>query len=276
MPKKLSRAQVEAYRTEGYLCPIPGIGRDDAARYRACLEAFEAERGTTLGQMPGAMRAKTHLLFTWMAELVRHAAILDAVEDLIGPDILLFHLTCWLKEPGDGAVVPWHQDATYFALKPFEHVTAWVGLTDSTIENGCVHVLPGSHDAGQQTHVQDTVENNLLSRGQSLPADYDTSNAVALTMTAGEFSLHHTHLIHRSEPNRTAERRIGIGISYVPARVRHLGPQRLSASLVRGQDRFGHFEPEPRPSRDLDPAIVARHADYMGRFFQVDSAPTAA
>ena len=128
-----------------------------------------------------------------------------------------------MKEPESAAFVPWHQDATYFGLAPHEQVTAWVALTDSNRENGCVQVLPGSHQFGQRPHKDQADERVLLSRGQTLTDALDETKAVDLLLTAGEISFHHTLLMHRSLPNLSHERRIGIGISYIPATVRHLG-----------------------------------------------------
>src|SRR5262249_4005828 len=159
-----------------FLSPLPALSSADARDCRARLEAFETIEGRPLGQLPGQLRAKTHLLFPWLADLVRHPSVLDAVEDLIGPDILVYHLTMWIKEPGDGAFVSWHQDATYFGLDPADwHVTAWVALTDSTPETGCVAALPGSHRLGQLPHTTHRVAANLLSNGQQVSIDVDAA-----------------------------------------------------------------------------------------------------
>lgn len=265
--KVLTPAQVEAYRRDGYVCPVDGLSAAEVASLRAEFEAFEAQQGRKLGAMPRQVRAKTHLLFPWMADLVRHPRILDAVEDLIGPDILVFHLTCWVKEPGDGTFVSWHQDGTYFHLEPAEHVTAWIGLSDSTPETGCVHVLPGSHKLGQLPHRTEAYAANLLSNGQTVEAAFDESTKAPLIVRAGQFSLHHTYILHQSSPNLGTDRRIGIGISYIPTRVRHTGPRRLSASLVRGKDVYGHFDPEQRPRASFDAEARAHHAAMCDQFF---------
>src|SRR5436309_1796457 len=236
----------------------PGAGSRYDGRVMRVDRIFEA----------GQLRAKTHLLFPWLHDLVRHPAVLAAVEDLIGPDLLVYHLTMWIKEPGDATFVSWHQDGTYFGLDPADqHVTAWVALADSTPATGCVVALPGSHRRGQLPHVSRRSASNLLSNGQEVDVDVDGTRAVPLVARAGEFSLHHTHLLHSSAPNRGGDRRIGVGISYIPTRVRHVGPRRLTASLVRGEDRFGHFDPEPRPRVDFDPEARAAHAEACARFF---------
>lgn len=268
MARALSGEQVARFHEDGFLCPVLALSPAEARDCRARLEAFEASQGRPLGQLPGQLRAKTHLLFPWLADLVRHPAVLSAVEDLIGPDLLVYHLTMWIKEPGDDAFVSWHQDGTYFGLDPADrHVTAWVALTDSTLETGCVTALPGSHRLGQLPHTMHRAAANLLSNGQQVEMEVDPGRVKPLAMRAGEFSLHHTHLLHSSAPNRGSDRRIGVGISYIPTRVRHVGPHRLTASLVRGQDDHEHFDPEPRPRGDFDTNARTAHADACARFF---------
>jgi len=108
----------------------------------------------------------------------------------------------------------------------------------------------------------------MLSRGQTVVADIDYQSAKPIVLLPGEFSLHHTLAVHASDPNTGDDDRIGIGISYIPTRVRHVGPTRLSATLVRGQDSYGHFDLEPAPVTDLDPAAIAAHRDSDARFWQ--------
>ncbi len=264
MAKKLTQSQIDQYHRDGFVFPLDAFSRDEAMRYRRAMEDFEATHGP-IGK--GRNNFKPHLLFTWVDEIVHHPAVLDAVEDLIGPDIRLFHLTVWPKNAHDPAYVGWHQDATYFGLEPALHVTAWVALTDASIEAGCMEVIPGSHKAGQLHHAEHLEENNnLLSRGQTLTGAFDKSHTVCMPVSAGQFSLHHTHLIHNSPPNRSNDRRIGLGISYIPTAVRCTSQTRLSAMLVRGTDRYGHFDDEPRPQVDFGAAEQAAHADAVARY----------
>ena len=259
---------VAAYRRDGFLPGQPLLSPEEAARYRAdCERTCGVEAQSAGGRRQASNRLKPYLLFPWAAELVRRPALLDAVEKLIGPDILIFHTTVWLKEPGSGSFVPWHQDATYFGLAPFEHVTAWVALTPSTPDNGCVSILPGSHTDGQLGHRDQRDRRAMLSRGQTLAQDIDDEAGVDLIMRPGDVSFHHTLACHRSGPNRSDDRRIGIGFSYIPTHVRHVGETRLSASLVRGEDAYGHFDPEPRPEAENDPAAIAAHAESLNRFW---------
>ena len=267
MAGSLTEAQVRHYAETGQVGPVPILTAEEVGYYRRHLEDAEAAQGGRFSNIPGQFRAKTHLLYTWMDELVRHEGILDAVESLIGPDILLYHLTCWLKEPDDGAFVSWHQDGTYFNLSPAEHVTAWIALTDATPESGCMRMIPGSHLLGQQAHAKGETKGNLLSNGQQIDLDIDEANAIDIVVPAGGVSFHHTHIVHSSGANRSNERRIGIGISYIPTRVRFVGEDRVPAALVRGRDTFGHFDPETRPTADLAPEAVSFHAEACRRFF---------
>ncbi len=265
---------VAAYERDGFVFPLTAFDAAQAGRYRDALtrDCAQAERPeSAAGLRQPSTRVKSYLLFPWAAELVRHPAILDAVAQVIGPDILVFHSTVWLKPAGSAGLVPWHQDGTYFGLAPHEHVTAWVALTPSTPESGCVEVLPGSHRDGQHAHRDAADPDIMLSRGQSVAAPVDATVAAPVVLRPGQFSLHHTMVLHASRPNRSAADRIGIGISYIPARVRHIGETRLSATLVHGTDRYGHFDPEPAPSGDAD-AAAAAHADSIARFWRASEA----
>lgn len=268
MPASLSPAQVEQYHRDGYLFPVDCLTQAEVQYFRGRLEAFERAQGDTFGKLPDLVRSKSHLLFTWMDELVRHPKVLDAVESVIGPNILLYHLTSWLKEPGEPSHVSWHQDGTYFGLEPAEQITAWIALSDATPEMGCIKVIPGSHVIGQQPHTDTATPGNLLSRGQTIQRRLDVTQYVMMPLRAGQISLHHTHLVHSSEPNQTQQRRIGIGVSYIPTHCRLVNDFRVTAALVRGQDAYGNFDPEPRPAGDFDAASRSAHAAAVARFFE--------
>jgi non-heme Fe2+,alpha-ketoglutarate-dependent halogenase len=264
MGKKLTAAQIDQYHRDGYVYPIDAFGAEQARCYRAAMEKFEAAQSTELTK---GHNFKPHLLFTWVDEIVHHPAILDAVEDLIGPNIRLFHLSVWPKNAGDPAYVSWHQDATYFGLEPAVQVTAWVALTEASINAGCMEVIPGSHKLGQLSHAERVdAKHNLLSRGQTITVDFDKSRTAFMPVSAGQFSLHHTHLVHNSRPNFTDDRRIGLGLSYIPTEVCCTSKTRLTAMLVRGTDTHGNFDDEPRPQVDFGDAERAAHADAVARF----------
>jgi len=261
MPKMLSREAVEQYHRNGYYFPVPVLSPAEAARYRRGLEQHEAKTGQPL---QGNWRHKTHLIFTWADELVHHPRILDAVEDVIGPDILCWTTNFFIKEAEHPGFVSWHQDSTYWGLDPDDVITAWVAFTDATAENGYMQFIPGSHRIEQLPHVDTFHKDNLLSRGQEIAVAVDESKAVGIPLRAGEMSLHHIKLVHGSAPNRSNDRRIGLALRYIPTHVRQT-KLRDSAMLVRGLDKYHHFDYEPRPRADLDQAALAAHADAVAR-----------
>jgi chlorinating enzyme len=261
MPKVLSDADVKRYHREGFLFPVPVLSREEARGYRDRLEAYERGSG---GPIAGNLRHKVHLLFTWANELMRHPAILDAVEDVIGPDILCWSTNFFIKEANSPSFVSWHQDATYWGLSTSDVITAWVAFADAPVESGAMKFWPGSHLRNQLEHRDTFDRDNLLSRGQELAVDVPANEGVDVPLKAGEMSLHHVLLVHGSGPNTTADRRIGLAIRYIPPHVRQL-KVRDSATLVRGSDRHGNFDLEPAPRTDLDAAAVAAHADAVER-----------
>lgn len=253
---------VGAFRANGYYFPLRALSAAEAA---SCLQQLQAHELATGGPLKREYRQKTHLLFTWLAELVRHPLIIDAIEPLLGPDLLVWQSTFFIKEAHDPGFVTWHQDSTYWGLSEPEVVTAWVALSASTLESGCVRVIPGTHRMDQVPHVETAEANNLLTRGQEVAVDVDEAVAVPMPLQPGEFSLHHIRTFHNSEPNRSDDRRIGFAIRYIPTRLRQMQIRNDSATLVHGKDRYGHFELEPRPREDLSGESIAYHAEIMRR-----------
>ncbi len=255
MPKILSPEQIAQFEREGCVFPIRVISEDDAARLRARLEEFERRTG---GPLKGDLRHKAHLFFTWLADLVRHDVILDAIEDLYGNNLLCWSSNFFIKEARDPAFVSWHQDSTYWGLDKPDVVTAWVAFTEATEANGAMEYIPGSHTLDQIPHRDTFAKHNLLTRGQEVMVEVNSAERRVITLRPGEMSLHHVRLVHGSPPNQSDDRRVGFAIRYVPTYVAQIAGED-SASLVRGEDRHGHFELEPRPVQDLDPAFMALH-----------------
>ena len=252
----------EAYERDGYYFPLRAMSADEARDYVAALEAHEAAHG---GPLQSNMRHQVHLLFTWANKLVRDPKILDAVEEVIGPNILCWVTNFFIKEPKDGNFVSWHQDATYWGLEPADKImTAWLALSDAPLESGAMKFMAGSHKDGQIAHNDTFDEKNLLTRGQEIAVDVDENDATDVVLKAGEFSLHHVLLAHGSHPNVSDNRRIGLAIRYIPTSVRQT-KVRDAAMLVRGVDEFGHFDLMPDPVADLDDAALAAHADAAQR-----------
>lgn len=272
MRKRLSAEQVRSYRADGFLFPLYALSAEEVAEYRNALEATEAQLGGSLMAVDRKYRGNLHFLCRWMDELIRHPAILDAVEDLIGPDILLYTSRYFIKEPHSEEIAAWHQDSTYFGLRPFEHVTAWVALSNVSRESGPVEFAVGSHVRGQLMQRSKMVTNSVNTAGQIIVEWFDTSEIAHAVLRPGQFSFHHTCTVHQSAPNRSGERRIGVALSYIPTRVRHVGSMRMPACLVRGEDRHGHFDLQPRPVTDFGAEERARHERsfkaYIDSFYE--------
>lgn len=263
MPKKLTPNQVDFYHREGFLGSIPVLNPEEVKEFRSDLEAFESSTGKPL-DFPE--RSKSYLLFHWADAIVHHPLILDAVEDVIGPDILVYHTTMNIKEAGNDAYIPWHQDDDYFHLDPPEHVTAWVALSDASEEAGCMRMIPGSRAGGLVPHAEKPEEDHLIRLGKAIHDRFDDNDGMAVPLKAGEMSLHHTHTIHSSGANRSSDRRIGYAVSYIPAHVRPLTDPRTSVLLVRGEDRHGHFPHEKRLSGPLSEGARSAHREAYARY----------
>ncbi len=257
----LSSEQIRLYQERGYLSPIRVLSDADAADYRMKLEAIEAAGADGNDHL----KFKPHLLFTCFDELIRHPKILDAVEGVIGPNILCWATNFFTKEPKTTSYISWHQDLTYWGLDPADIVTAWVALSPATIESGCMRFMPETHKMEIVPHNDTFAKDNLLSRGQEIEVDVDEDKAVDVVLQPGEMSLHHVKLIHGSNPNRSDDRRIGFAIRYVPAYVRQVVGAKDSAVLVRGVDTERNFEHETPPVHDLDETALAQYAAIMKR-----------
>jgi len=251
----LRPGEIERYRRDGFLAPVTVMSEDAARACRAELEALEARHG------PLNYKLKPHLFTTLAARLVRHPAILDALESLVGPDLMLFDSAFIIKEPGDGKRVSWHQDLTYWGLEPAEVVSIWLALSPATAESGAMRMLPGSHRRGSMPHHETFAADNLLSRGQTITAGLDEAAAVQTTLRPGEMSIHDGWTCHDSGPNRSADRRIGFNMNIVRPGARQIRFAGDSALLLRGEDRFGHWRPEPLPLADFDAAGLAFQAE---------------
>ena len=251
MAGSLTQAQVEHFRREGYAFPFDAIPAAEAASYVAKLDSYDAILGEEAQKQ---LKIKAHVAAPWIVALARNKNILDAVESLIGPDILLFGASMFSKKARDVRFVSWHQDAAYYGLDPQEEVTCWVGLTDADIENGCMRVIPGSHLDADAVHEETYDPQNMLGRGQTIRG-IDDSKAVYMPVKSGQFSMHHERTIHGSMPNPSDRRRVGISFFYMPTHVRSTIGRR-TATLVRGTDKYGHWDPEPMPKTDLDPVCM--------------------
>ena len=257
MGKNLTDLQFSQFQENGFLPAFPVLSADHALHLRANLESFEAEND---GVLTGSLRFKNHLLFKWLSDLIRSPRILDVVEDIIGPDIMVWSTDWWIKEANSPQFVSWHQDSQYWGLDTDKLVTVWVALSPSTIESGCMRVLPGSHLGPDLAHEETYHNDNMLTRGQSID-DINEDKAVNLVVDTGQAVLFAFRIAHASYPNKTDDRRVGLAIRYIPPDTQQQYSDQDSAALVRGVDNHQHFELEPEPRYDFDPVAVAFHKE---------------
>ena len=246
---------------QGYLAPIRAITAAEAA---AVHDGLERVRPSDPDRAAMAIGTNCHLLHPALFDLALDGRVLDAVEPILGPDILVWSAALFAKGPDSTKFVSWHQDSTYWGLEPPDILTAWIALTPSTPANGCMRVVPGSHRLGQLTHADGFADDNMLSRGQEVQVEVDEADAHDIVLKPGEMSLHHVRIVHGSQSNRSAVPRVGFAVRYIPTRCRQEGG-RTMAVLARGRDDHGHFDPAPRPDAPLSEAAWAGHQEAMRR-----------
>ncbi len=261
MGSTLSPAQRRRYERDGFIFPVAVLTPEEACAYRRAYEGLEP-RLALAGLSPP--HAQCHLHFPWAFELATHAAILDCVEDLIGPDILVHSTTCFSKPAHDPGFVSWHQDAYNWRLDEPRLVSAWVALTASTPENGCMRALPGTH-LRRLSHEQRPHPDNMLKlTGLNVQLEFDEADAVDFVLAPGEISLHHADLVHGSEPNRSDDERIGFAIRYVSPEVGQVS-EHHPVVLARGRDDHGNYEHQSIPPPPDLTAGVAAHNSFWQR-----------
>ncbi len=260
MPKRLTPDQIGYFQENGFVAPVAALSAEEAAAFRRRFEDYERAHEGWYALSKGQ---KLYLLQTWARDIASHPLILDAVEDVLGPDIFLWGFSLFVKNAKDPSYVSWHQDSTYWGLSEPDVVTAWVALSPSNRKSGCMKMLPGSHKLEQLPHNDTLAEHNLLTRGQEIAVEVDDRNAEYLELKLGEISLHNIRTVHGSEPNRSGERRIGVAMRYIAPHVKQVIAERDSAWLLRGEDRYGNFVHETPPRRDMDQAAIAEHERIM-------------
>ncbi len=265
----LDEAQREAYRRRGYHAPLRAVDAGTAAvlarKFLAYRRANAAALDATLPRERSAYWIDTHLFQRWTYEIAAHPAVLDAVESVLGADVMLWSSQWFPKMPGAGDFVSWHQDATYWGLNPPNVTTAWIALTAATPENGCMRVIPSTHRGALLPQRETFGPANMLSRGQEIAVEVNEAEAVDLVLAPGEFSLHHVGIVHGSAPNRSDGARIGLAVRYISPDVVQAGSERDMVLLLRGTDRHGHFDVVPPPEHDVERQDSAVHAESLAR-----------
>ena len=256
MGRILSAGDIARYNDQGYHYPIRALSPERAERYRRLAYDLRVSGGGRSVSFDVRISFKLHLAYTWLDEMVHDPLVLDVVEDIIGPDILVWSSALFMKDAGDGSYAAWHQDTNYTNLKGLDQVSVWIALSPSTVESGCMRVVPESHKIGRLLHEETDDGKNILARQERLVEDLDDSEAVDLVLRPGEMSLHHLAMVHGSSPNNADYTRIGYAIRYIAPHVDPTG-RHETAMLARGEDRYGYYELEPRPKADLGADAVA-------------------
>ena len=253
----LNKKQIAHYKKHGWIAPLDIMSEAEAAILVQTLEAAEAKYPDHLNAQN---RNNAHLSFPFLADLVNHEKIVSAAESLVGQDMTLWSSVLFIKEPNSSSFVSWHQDATYMALNSDNHVTAWLALTPSTVESGCVAAIPGTHQTGIVQHEDTFGEENILTRGQQVK-NIDKSQAVNFELRPGQMSLHHPWLVHGSLPNRSKQRRIGIAMqSYLGSDVRPVYGEH-HVMHIQGSSITPEFIQAPYPKNECDEdGFIAREA----------------
>jgi ectoine hydroxylase-related dioxygenase (phytanoyl-CoA dioxygenase family) len=248
-------AQIKSdYERDGYVSGIELLSHDEALHHRKKLENAEASFGNM------HYKSKAHTILTSPLELATMPSTLDIVEQMIGPDILLYNVTYIIKEANTPSHVSWHQDLTFWGLSDDDQVSMWLALSPATAESGCMRMIPGSHKQGVHHHETGEDENNVLLQSQTIKG-VDESKALMCPLRPGEASFHHGWTLHASMPNNSDDRRIGLNIQYLAAHVRQTKHDMDSAMLVRGKDNYKHFGVDIPAETDLDPVAIQRQAD---------------
>jgi non-haem Fe2+, alpha-ketoglutarate-dependent halogenase len=267
----LTPSQVDQYRREGFLSGLPVFTPAECDRFRQTAARFRAEHPVDAGW---AFDIKCNLLFDWVHANATHPRLLDVVADLLGEDLLLTDSVFRIKEPGSSTQYGWHQDSARIVVEPAPAIV-YVAISDATVENGCLAVLPRTHD---RVRPFDLVENpGQAHRRVARVRAADPSQAVHMELRAGEVAVFSANVIHGSAPNRSGAARFAILHDYTPTAARQ-SVGRGSGQLVRGRDRLGHFAHEPAPSADFEANARIRRrilTDYPENILMGPLAPGA-
>ena len=261
MSTSLSAEAIERFNADGFYSPVQVYSKSETNELRRKFESVETHFGPD--------RAKRHitdlhLIANWAWDVVHDPRIVGPISDVLGPDVLLWSLNWFIKEPRDLKFVSYHQDATYWGLEPHDVATAWLALSDASTETGPMKFVPGSHRDDVFDHEDTFGEDNLLSRGQVIDREIDEANVALAPLDAGQMSLHHVRTIHGSTPNHTTDRRIGMVLRYCATHVKQTKVHD-TAVLVRGKDRYGNFELLPKPQVEFGEVELERQRDALSR-----------
>lgn len=261
MTKVLSDAQVAQYHDEGFLAPLGLVSEADADQLYRNFQSLEQN---CEGDVSQRFRIKAHLPFPWLCDLIRHPRLLDVIEDIMGPNVLCWGASFFIKKPGDQRFISRHTDSFFYGTKPAETLTAWVSFNASDLFSGCLKFIPGSHKT-VAVHELRPDPKNMSSNGQTV-VDADPDSAVDAILRPGQFSLHHESVVHGSSPNKSDHPRIGLSIHYCPPHVRETRFDGATAMVLRGTETAGNWLPDPEPRQDFDPECIEMMDRTLARF----------
>jgi ectoine hydroxylase-related dioxygenase (phytanoyl-CoA dioxygenase family) len=230
---------IDVYERDGVVFPIRVLSDGEVREFRGELEVVARDGARRMDQL--------HMRYEWAFRLASHPAVLDAVESLIGSEILIDGNLVFYKPPHDASYASWHQDSVYSGWHLTPSVSAWIALTASDPANGCMRVIPGSHKQGLLEHDNVQDPHMLNRRGERLRMDVDETQAIDLVLRPGEMSLHHTNIVHGSNPNTSDGPRIGFIVRFVTNQSTNRDRQVMR---VRGKADCSHLRlVEPPASR---------------------------
>ncbi|MEO0567227.1 MAG: phytanoyl-CoA dioxygenase family protein [Pseudomonadota bacterium] len=262
---RLSQSQIDSYWKNGYLFPIPVLEPSEAKVSRAEIENIERDfkdwkgRGLPL-PLNTYKRVNSHCVIPLAHQIAADPRVLDVIEGILGPDILIWSVEFFIKEASSKAIVSMHQDLTYWGFGAAEQLlTAWIALSPATEASGCMKFVSGSHKNPILPHEDTHDENNLLSRGQEIKVDVSEEDQVHAVLQPGQMSLHHGLMIHGSGPNISDDRRIAVAIRYCTPQIAQQVASKDYAILARGADRTGNFINFTPPSENFSRTSLAMY-----------------
>ena len=261
----LSNTQISSYQQNGFLYPVEVLSPSETAAQRAQLEMIEKQHDQGAGghELNQFFRINGQIVLPFLSDIAKNPRILAAVASILGPNLLVWSVELFIKEAGSQKSVSWHQDLTYWGMgETDEELTAWLALSDVSVEAGCMRFFPGSHKGRIVEHADTFSDDNLLSRGQEI-ADVREEDAKHAPLEPGHMSLHHGRVFHASSPNNSDDRRIGVAIRYVTPNVRQADLGRDYAMLVKGKDEVGGWINVAAPSATFDSDALALYDEIL-------------
>jgi non-heme Fe2+,alpha-ketoglutarate-dependent halogenase len=265
----------EQFEQNGWAGPIQLMSKAEALELKQ--QVLDAEEKLQL--MNSDYRCKSNVLFPFVDKISRNPRLIEALTELIGPNIHCWDTLFWLKKPGDGKDVSFHQDATYWNFdKKHLAVTAWFAFDDVVPEHGSLEYVQGSHRVFQRKHKDVKTSTNLLMRGQTVDEDLPKER-IKTTVPAGSVLLHSPYIIHGSGPNQASTDRVAMGMILASTECKPIlaiSPE--STVMVAGEDHYNYMLHDPAPSGDWDTDVKNWRAAYDRQhinYYEMEQSPAS-